>query len=122
MLVIAIIQTLLSFAVSLVISWVVGYSLNPLGLLAGRTLQGRQLAKIRESTLKPDSHIAGKRRMAYEFDAADTLDSCLYPAIAKMLRGEGVELFATTSAANRSSVALSARSPTNHGPFCTSIT
>ena len=101
-----------------------GVSCNayPLGLLAGRTLQGRQLAKIRESTLKPDSHIAGKRRMAYEFDAADTLDSCLYPAIAKMLRGEGVELFATTSAANRSSVALSARSPTNHGPFCTSIT
>lgn len=73
-----------------------GVSCNayPLGLLAGRTLQGRQLAKIRESTLKPDSHIAGKRRMAYEFDAADTLDSCLYPAIAKMLRGEGVELAA----------------------------
>jgi hypothetical protein len=66
----------------------------PLGLLAGRPLVGPQLAKIRESTLKPDTHIAGKRRMAYEFDAADTLDSCLYPAIAKMLRGEGVELAA----------------------------
>ena len=66
----------------------------PLGLLAGRPLVGPQLAKIRESTLKPDKHIAGKRRMAYEFDAADTLDSCLYPAIAKMLRGEGVELAA----------------------------
>ncbi|MBQ3290525.1 MAG: cellulase family glycosylhydrolase [Kiritimatiellae bacterium] len=72
----------------------VSCSAYPLGLLAGRTLQGRQLAKIRESTLKPDAHIAGKRRMAYEFDAADTLDSCLYPAIAKMLRGEGVELAA----------------------------
>ena len=35
MLVIAIIQTLLSFAVSLVISRIVGYSLKPLGLLAG---------------------------------------------------------------------------------------
>ena len=66
----------------------------PLGLLAGRPLVGPQLAKIRESTLKPDTHIAGKRRMAYEFDAADTLDSCLYPAIAKMLRGEGVEMAA----------------------------
>ena len=32
--------------------------------------------------------------MAYEFDAADTLDSYLYPAIAKMLRGESVEFAA----------------------------
>ena len=72
----------------------VSCSAYPLGLLAGRTRQGRQLAKIRESTLKPDAHIAGKRRIAYEFDAADTLDSCLYPVIAKMLRSEGVELAA----------------------------
>lgn len=72
----------------------VSCSAYPLGLLAGRPLVGPQLSKIRESTLKPDAHIAGKRRMAYEFDAADTLDSYLYPAIAKMLRGEGVELAA----------------------------
>ena len=72
----------------------VSCSAYPLGLLAGRPLVGSQLLKIRESTLKPDDHIAGKRRMAYEFDAADTLDSCLYPAIAKMLRGEGVEFAA----------------------------
>lgn len=72
----------------------VSCSAYPLGLLAGRPLVGPQLSKIRESTLKPDEHIAGKRRMAYEFDAADTLDSCLYPAIAKMLRGEGVEFAA----------------------------
>ena len=72
----------------------VSCSAYPLGLLAGRPLVGPQLAKIRESTLKPDAHIVGKRRMAYEFDAADTLDSCLYPAIAKMLRGEGVEFAA----------------------------
>ena len=69
----------------------VSCSAYPLGLLAGRPLVGLQLSKIRESTLKPDEHILGKRRMAYEFDAADTLDSYLYPAIAKMLRGEGVE-------------------------------
>ena len=72
----------------------VSCSAYPLGLLEGHMRLGRQLAKIRESTLKPDAHIAGKRRMAYEFDAADTLDSCLYPAIAKMLRGEGVEFAA----------------------------
>ncbi len=72
----------------------VSCSAYPLGLLAGRPLFGPQLSKIRESTLKPDAHIAGKRRMAYEFDAADTLDSYLYPAIAKMLRGEGVEFAA----------------------------
>ena len=72
----------------------VSCSAYPLGLLAGRPLVGPQLSKICESTLKPDAHIAGKRRMAYEFDAADTLDSYLYPAIAKMLRGEGVEFAA----------------------------
>ena len=72
----------------------VSCSAYPLGLLEGHTRLGRQLAKIRESTLKPGDNIAGKRRMAYEFDAADTLDACLYPAIAKMLRGEGVELAA----------------------------
>ena len=72
----------------------VSCSAYPLGLLEGHTRLGRQLAKIRESSLKPDAHIVGKRRMAYEFDAADTLDSCLYPAIAKMLRGEGVEFAA----------------------------
>ena len=72
----------------------VSCSAYPLGLLEGHMRLGRQLAKIRESTLKPDAHIAGKRRMAYEFDAADTLDSCLYSAIAKMLRGEGVEFAA----------------------------
>ena len=72
----------------------VSCSAYPIGLLAGRPLVGPQLSKIRESTLKPDTHIAGKRRMAYEFDAADTLDSYLYPAIAKMLRSEGVEFAA----------------------------
>ena len=72
----------------------VSCSAYPLGLLAGRPLVGPQLSKICESTLKPDEHIVGKRRMAYEFDAADTLDSCLYPAIAKILRGEGVEFAA----------------------------
>jgi len=69
-------------------------SAYPLGLLNGRTLRGRQLGRISASTLKPDAFLAGKRRMAYEFDAADTLDACLYPAMAKMLRGEGVELAA----------------------------
>ena len=69
----------------------VSCSAYPLGLLAGCPLVGLQLSKIRESTLKLDAHIVGKRRMAYEFDAADTLDSYLFPAIAKMLRGEGVE-------------------------------
>lgn len=69
-------------------------SAYPLGLLNGRALRGPQLGRIRESTLKPDCFLSGKRRMAYEFDAADTLDACLYPAIAKMLRGEGVEFAA----------------------------
>ena len=35
MLIVAVVQALLSFLVSLVISWIVGYSLNPLGLLLG---------------------------------------------------------------------------------------
>lgn len=35
MLIVAVAQALLSFLVSLVISWIVGYSLNPLGLLLG---------------------------------------------------------------------------------------
>jgi len=69
-------------------------SAYPLGLLAGHALRGRQLGRIRESTLKPDAALDGKLKMTYEFDAADTLGAYLYPAMAKMLRGEGVGLAA----------------------------
>jgi hypothetical protein len=69
-------------------------SYYPTGLVAGRELEGPQLSRIRASSLRPDAAIARKSRMAYEFDAADTGASYMYPALAKLFRAEGVQVAA----------------------------
>lgn len=66
----------------------------PTGLVAGRTLEGPQLGRVRGSSLQPDASIAGKPRMAYEFDAADVAGSYMFPAMAKMFRAERVQVAA----------------------------
>ncbi len=68
----------------------------PSGLLAGRTLELPQLARVFEScsSLQPNASIADKPRMAYEFDAADVAGSYMFPAMAKMFRAERVQVAA----------------------------
>ncbi|MDD2600878.1 MAG: cellulase family glycosylhydrolase [Kiritimatiellae bacterium] len=64
----------------------------PTGLIAGYELPGPHLAKVQATSLKPDQFIKNKARIVYEFDAADTGVSYMYPALAKMFRAEGVQI------------------------------
>jgi len=64
----------------------------PTGLASGRALKGSQLFCARGSSLQPDDAIAHKSRMVYEFDAADTPGSYMYPSMAKFFRSEGIQV------------------------------
>ena len=67
----------------------------PTGLVAGHALEAPQLFRVEKSTLSQAvSLAAGKKRMIYEFEAADTPGSYMYPAMAKLFRSEGVDLAA----------------------------
>ena len=66
-------------------------SYYPTGLESGHALKGSQLAKIVESTLKPDESVARKAKMIYEFDCADTPGAYMYPAMARLFRHEGAQ-------------------------------
>ncbi|MBQ3290510.1 MAG: cellulase family glycosylhydrolase [Kiritimatiellae bacterium] len=68
-------------------------SLYPTGLLSGHELQGSMLGSVRQSTLTYSQSVPvapGKKRMIYEFEAADTPGSYMYPAMAKLFRAECV--------------------------------
>lgn len=67
-------------------------SYYPTGLCASRALVGSQLGRIKASSINPDEHIACKSRMIYEFDAADTPGSYMYPALGRLFRAEGVQV------------------------------
>ena len=69
-------------------------SYYPTGLVAGHALEGSQLGRILASSLKPDASVARKSRMIYEFDAADTPGSYMYPAMGRLFRHEGVQVAA----------------------------
>ena len=69
-------------------------SYYPTGLVAGHALRGSQLGRVRASTLAPDESVAKKAKMIYEFDAADTPGSYMYPALGKLFRHEGVQVAA----------------------------
>ena len=69
-------------------------SYYPTGLVAGHALEGPQLGRIVASTLRPDASVARKSRMIYEFDAADTPGSYMYPAMGRLFRHEGVQVAA----------------------------
>lgn len=67
----------------------------PTGLVAGHALESPQLYRVEKSTLTQKVPLEdGKRRMIYEFEAADTPGSYMYPAMAKLFRTEGVDLAA----------------------------
>ena len=69
-------------------------SYYPTGLVAGHALEGSQLGRIRASSLRPDAFLARKSRLIYEFDAADTPGSYMYPAMGQLFRHEGVQVAA----------------------------
>ena len=69
-------------------------SYYPTGLVAGHALEGPQLGRVLASTLRPDAGIARKSRLIYEFDAADTPGSYMYPAMGRLFRHEGVQVAA----------------------------
>lgn len=61
------------------------------GLRAGAALPGLQLARVRASSLKSDPRLAGKAKVIYEFDAADTPGAYMYPAMAALFRSEDAQ-------------------------------
>ncbi len=61
------------------------------GLRAGHALAGSQLGRVKASSLKADERLAGKAKIVYEFDAADTPGAYMYPAMARLFRSEGVQ-------------------------------
>lgn len=67
----------------------------PTELVAGRTLDEPQLGRIKSSSLNPDSpkdRLVNRARVIYEFDAADTPGTYMYPAFARLFRHEGVQI------------------------------
>jgi Cellulase (glycosyl hydrolase family 5) len=65
----------------------------PSGLVANHEVQGNFLPNVDRYTIPFDTISAyrNKSKMIYEFDAADVLQSCLYPAIAKSFRNAGFQ-------------------------------
>lgn len=65
----------------------------PTGLVAGHALRGSQLGRIRASTFHENpAALSRKAKMVYEFDAADTPGSYMYPALGRLFRSEGVQV------------------------------
>ncbi len=65
----------------------------PSGLVANRTLQGNYLPHVDKYTIPFDTIAAFRKKplMVYEFDAADILDSYMYPAMARSFREAGFQ-------------------------------
>lgn len=65
----------------------------PSGLVANREVKGNFLPNVNQYAIPFDTIAAyhNKARMVYEFDAADLLQSNMYPAIAKSFKGAGFQ-------------------------------
>lgn len=72
-----------------------GFSMQwyPIGLVAGHEQKGNFLPNVDRYTIPFDTipEFKNKVKMVYEFDAADLLQSCLYPAIAKSFKQAGFQ-------------------------------
>lgn len=83
------------YADAVAASGVDGFSFQwyPTGLVAGHESRGNFLPNIDRYTIPYDTIPAfhHKPKMVYEFDAADLLQSDMYPAIARSLRGAGFQ-------------------------------
>jgi hypothetical protein len=65
----------------------------PTGLVANQEVKGNFLPNVDHYTIPYDTipEYHNKSRMVYEFDAADVLQSCMYPAIARSFREAGFQ-------------------------------
>src|SRR5690606_17583202 len=65
----------------------------PSGLVSGKTLKGNYLPHVDQYTIPFDTipNFTEKPLMVYEFDAADILQSNMYPAMARSFRGAGFQ-------------------------------
>jgi len=83
------------YAGAVAASGVNGFSFQwyPTGLVAGHEIRGNFLANVDQYTIPFDTIPAflHKPRMVYEFDAADILQSDMYPAVARSYRGAGFQ-------------------------------
>ena len=83
------------YADAVAASKVDGFSFQwyPSGLVAGQTLKGNFLPHVDQYTIPYDTipAFANKALMVYEFDAADVLVSCMYPAMARSFRKAGFQ-------------------------------
>lgn len=72
----------------------VSFQWYPTGLVANQEVKGNFLPNVDAYNILPyDSFSTYKNKslIVYEFDAADVLQSCMYPAIAKSFRGAGFQ-------------------------------
>ena len=82
------------YADAVAASVVDGYSFQwyPSGLVSGNELKGNYLPHVDKYTIPFDSipTFRSKALMVYEFDAADILQSCMYPAMVRSFREAGM--------------------------------
>jgi hypothetical protein len=71
----------------------VSFQWYPSGLVANNSLKGNHLPHVDVYSIPYDTipEYRNKTRMVYEFDAADILQSYMYPAIARSFRGAGFQ-------------------------------
>jgi len=71
----------------------VSFQWYPTGLVANQEVKGNFLPNVDHYTIPFDTiaEYRTKSKMVYEFDAADVLQSCMYPAIARSFREAGFQ-------------------------------
>ena len=71
----------------------VSFQWYPTGLVANQEVKGNFLPNVDHYTIPFDTiaEYRTKARMVYEFDAADVLQSCMYPAIARSFKEAGMQ-------------------------------
>lgn len=71
----------------------VSFQWYPAGLVAGHEIKGNFLPHVDRYTIPYDTIPAfrNKSLMVYEFDAADNMQSCMYPAMARSFRQAGFQ-------------------------------
>ena len=71
----------------------VSFQWYPTGLVANQEVQGNFLPHVDQYNIPFDTipEYRTKTKMVYEFDAADVLQSCMYPAMARSFRGAGFQ-------------------------------
>ncbi|HEY2722005.1 MAG TPA: membrane or secreted protein [Chitinophagaceae bacterium] len=71
----------------------VSFQWYPTGLVANQEVKGNFLPNVDHYTIPYDTipEYRTKSKMVYEFDAADVLQSCMYPMIAKSFREAGFQ-------------------------------